>query len=326
MGILFEVSTARNGYYFIVLIIFESMFEEKTLIVVVGPTAVGKTTTSIELAKNWSTEIVSADSRQFYKELTIGTAKPSIAELNEIKHHLIDNLSIHDAYTVNQYEKDALSIINVLFQSKDQVIVTGGSGLYINAICHGIDEMPQVDNSVRKELQVLLETEGIATIRQRLSALDPSYYAMVDINNPQRMLRALEICVGTGMPFSSFLKGKKKSRPFKIIKIGLEMDREQLYNRINLRVDEMIEKGLFEEVKALISMNELNALQTVGYKEIMGYFQGQYDREEAIRLVKRNSRRYAKRQFTWFRKDQQIKWFDSKGSEEIQKYLETSLH
>lgn len=279
------------------------------LIVVVGPTAVGKTSFCIQLAQHFNTEIISADSRQFFQEMAIGTAKPSLEEMNEVKHHFINNLSIHQNYTIADFEKHGLSLLNSLFVQFPLLILTGGSGMYVEALCEGIDAIPAVDSAIRSTLNEAYKTHGITHLQRMLQVQDPDYFDQVDQANPQRLMRALEVCLGTGKPFSSFRKKKTKQRPFNIIKIGLELPREVLYERINQRMDNMVEDGLFDEARRLFPLRHLNALQTVGYKEIFGYLEGQYDKEETIRLLKRNSRRYAKRQMTWFKKDEQILWF-----------------
>lgn len=274
-----------------------------------GPTAVGKTAYSIRLAQHYQTEIISADSRQLYRELTIGTAKPDPEELAAAPHHFVDMLPPEQEYNAGQFERDALSLLAELFQRHQQVVVTGGSGMYVQALCQGIDQMPEVPASLREELNKSLREEGLAPLVEQLKILDPVYFAQVDLQNPQRVLRALEICRHTGRPYSSFRQQNFKERPFHAIKIGLDRPREELYSRIDQRMDAMIAEGLFDEAKRLHPYKELNALQTVGYKEIFDYLEGRYDKEEAIRLLKRNSRRYAKRQLTWFRKDPDFQWF-----------------
>ncbi|MGY6741143.1 MAG: tRNA (adenosine(37)-N6)-dimethylallyltransferase MiaA [Cecembia sp.] len=294
----------------------------KILLVVVGPTAVGKTSLCLKLAKKFNTEIISADSRQFYKETEIGTAKPSPTELQEVPHHFIGHKSIFDSYDVKSFEKDTLKLLESLFELKNMVILTGGSGFFIDVACQGMDEIPDVDPSIRTQLIADFTKKGLAYLQSELSHLDPLYHEQVDLNNPQRLMRALEVCIATGQPYSSFRKKEKVKRPFQVIKIGLKRDREELYQRIDLRMDQMISNGLFEEAAALFSNRHLNALQTVGYSEIFGFLEGKYDKEEAIRLLKRNSRRYAKRQLTWFRKDQDITWFHPDQEKEIIDFVE----
>ncbi|KOF03094.1 tRNA delta(2)-isopentenylpyrophosphate transferase [Roseivirga seohaensis subsp. aquiponti] len=291
------------------------------LICVVGPTAVGKTAQSIILAKNLESEIVSADSRQFYRELEIGTAKPSAEELSTVKHHLINSLSIHDHYDVRKFENDALKILDDIFSTIKTAVMVGGSGLFVDAVCYGLDDLPQVPSELRDELTHELNTNGLQSLVNELMESDPEYCKHADLKNPQRVIRALEVVRSTGKPFSSFRTGKKVDRPFHVIMVGLEMEREKLYERIDLRMDQMIENGLFEEAEKFYTERNLNALQTVGYKEIFGYLAGEYDKEEAIRLLKRNSRRYAKRQMTWFKKNEQVKWFEATDNEGVLKYV-----
>ncbi|WP_290507796.1 tRNA (adenosine(37)-N6)-dimethylallyltransferase MiaA [Algoriphagus sp.] len=296
-----------------------------TLILIVGPTAVGKTELCLNLAKKFNTDIVSCDSRQFYREMEIGTAKPTPQELAEVPHHLINSISIEDPYDVKQFEEDALKILDKLFREKDVVIMTGGSGLFAKVISEGIDEMPEVDPQFRKQLIQEFEEKGITHLQEELKKADPDYYALVDTQNPQRLMRALEIIRGTGKPFSSFRQQKKVERPFRVLKIGLNRERDELYRRIDARMDLMIDEGLFEEAEKLFEKRHLNALQTVGYQEIFGYLEGNYDREEAIRLLKRNSRRYAKRQLTWFKKDAEIQWFKPGELNQIINWIDHQL-
>lgn len=295
------------------------------LIVIVGPTAVGKTSLSIRLAQKYQAEIISADSRQFYKEMEIGTAKPSNIELAAAPHHLVNNLSIAENYSVGQFEKDALMILEKIFMQQPLAIMVGGSGLYVDAVCKGLDEFPEISPEYREDLNRQFEKEGLRFLQQMLEAKDPEYYNLVDKQNPQRLIRALEVILATGKTFTSFRKRKKVQRPFEILKIGLEMDREVIYERINLRMDQMIAQGLFEEAEKLYPRKELNALQTVGYQEIFGHLNGEYDREEAIRLLKRNSRRYAKRQMTWFKRDDNTYWFHPSSLQEIERLIDERL-
>ncbi|MCH7408627.1 tRNA (adenosine(37)-N6)-dimethylallyltransferase MiaA [Belliella sp. DSM 111904] len=297
----------------------------KFLLVIIGPTAVGKTDLCLKLAKKFESEIISCDSRQFFKEMNLGTAKPNETELLSIKHHFIDNLSIHQGYDVKTYEKEVLELLEEKFKSKDVMIMTGGSGLYVDAICKGFDDIPDIDPTIRASLIKLFEIEGIGVLQEKLKAVDPLYYTQVDLNNPQRLMRALEVYEGTGKPFSSFRIRKKVTRPFGIFKVGLTRNRDELYQRIDQRMDEMIEKGLFEEAASLYPFKDLNALQTVGYTEIFGYLAGEYDKEEAIRLLKRNSRRYAKRQMTWFKRDEEITWFEPSQFDEIISYVKDQM-
>jgi tRNA dimethylallyltransferase len=299
--------------------------ENPTLILIVGPTAVGKTDLCLKLAKNFNTEIISCDSRQFYRELSIGTAKPTSLELAEVKHHLIDSVSISEDYDVKKFESDALRILEDLFSEKSLVIMTGGSGLFAKAITDGLDDMPDIPDSFRKKVIRDYQENGLEFLQEELKNTDPEYFSQVDIQNPQRLMRALEVIRGTGKPFSSFRKRKKVERPFRILKIALERDREELYQRIDQRMDQMIVNGLFEEAKQFFEQRHLNSLQTVGYQEIFGYLEGKYDREEAIRLLKRNSRRYAKRQLTWFRKESDYQWFHPDDFEQILKWINIKL-
>lgn len=290
---------------------------KKNLIVLVGPTAIGKTSLSIEIAKNLDSDIISADSRQFFKEMNIGTAKPSAEELKQVPHHLVGHISINQDYNVGKFETEALETLNKIFTQKNTCLLCGGSGLYINAVCNGFDELPEIDTNIRQELNNINQTLGITPLQNKLKELDPIYYDAVDKNNPQRIIRALEVCLSSGKTFSSFRTGKTNNRNFNVFKIGLDMDRGQLYERINLRVDEMINAGLLKEVKSLINHKEKNALQTVGYKELFDYFEGKTNIDTAIELIKQNTRRYAKRQLTWFRKDHEINWFKPNQKEEI---------
>ncbi|POY38375.1 tRNA (adenosine(37)-N6)-dimethylallyltransferase MiaA [Solitalea longa] len=281
----------------------------KKLIVVVGPTAVGKTRTAIELAKHFKTEILSADSRQFFKEISIGTAKPEDAELAEAKHHFINSHSIFDEINAGRFEVEALALLEQLFQKYDTLIMVGGSGLYINALCDGLDDLPKADESLRQQIVERYENEGLSYLQQEVERLDPEYFKQVDVNNPQRLMRALEVCLMTGEPFSTFRTKETKNRPFQIIKIGLNLPREELYQRINHRVDLMVNAGLVEEVQSMEASKHIYALQTVGYTELFDYFEGKHDLQKAIDLIKQNTRRFAKRQITWFNRDKGTHWF-----------------
>ncbi|MGB0879007.1 MAG: tRNA (adenosine(37)-N6)-dimethylallyltransferase MiaA [Polaribacter sp.] len=282
------------------------------LITIVGPTAIGKTALSIQLAKHFNTEIISCDSRQFYKEMTIGTAVPSAEELATVKHHFIQNRSIFDDYNVGQFERDALKKLDELFLKNPIQILVGGSGLYVDAVLKGLDYFPKINSEIRENLQIQLEKNGLQFLQNQLKELDIATYNAIALENPQRVIRALEICIGTGIPYSTFKNKPKSPRHFTSIKIGLNADREILYNRINQRVDTMIENGLLEEAKKLHQHKKLNALQTVGYRELFSFFDGNFTKEVAISEIKKNTRRFAKRQLTWFRKDTEILWFDYK--------------
>jgi len=284
--------------------------KNNTLITVVGPTAIGKTALSIKLAKYFNTEIISCDSRQFYSEMNIGTAVPNINELSEIKHHFIQNLSIHDNYSVGDFERDALQKLDYLFSKHNIVVMVGGSGLYVDAIINGLDKFPDVDISIRKNLTKKLQQNGIESLQNELKSLDIESYNSIAIDNPHRLIRTLEVCVGTGKTFSSFKNKPKESRNFNSIKIGLTSDREILYNRINQRVDLMIDEGLVDEAKTVYPKKQLNALQTVGYRELFEYFDGNCTLNFAISEIKKNTRRFAKRQITWFKRYPEILWFD----------------
>jgi tRNA dimethylallyltransferase len=286
-------------------------FGIKTLLVILGPTASGKTDLAIKLAKRYGTEIISADSRQFFRELSIGTAKPSPEQLAEVKHHFIGHISINDRYSIAGFEQDAIRLLHELFKVHDVVVMCGGSGLYINAVCHGIDEQPDHDPVTRNLLAEMYKMHGISYLQEKLSSLDPDYYQVVDLSNPQRLIRALEVCMLTGEPFSAFRIGTRKKRDFRIVKLGIDISREELIARINLRVDEMIASGLEDEARGCFDQRHLNALNTVGYKEMFAYFDGEISREEAIEKIRINTRRYAKRQMTWFRKDKEITWINA---------------
>ncbi len=298
------------------------MISPKTLIIIAGPTAVGKTDLCVKLAKLLNTEVVSADSRQFYRELAIGTAKPTLEEMDGVKHHFINSHSIQDYYSVGDFERDCLAVLSEIFKRKDVAILTGGSGMFIKIITEGIDEMPEADLEIRQNLAQRLENEGLEVLANELKSLDPIYYQQVDIQNTQRVLRALEVCMATGQPFSSFRKNQKVVRPFKMIKIGLERPREELYARIDKRMDIMLTNGLEAEAKLVMDFREHYALRTVGYREIYEHLDGEYNREEMVRLLKRNSRRYAKRQMTWFKNQDEFQWFDAKDEAEIMRFIE----
>jgi tRNA dimethylallyltransferase len=297
----------------------------RLLVVLAGPTAVGKTSASIEIAKALSCEILSSDSRQFYREMMIGTARPSQEILNIIPHHFIAHLSIHDSYDVSRFETDALHLLERLFVNHRTALMVGGSGLYINAVCQGIDELPDPDDSLRRELKDLLKKEGIGALQQKVKQLDPVYYGQVDLANPNRLLRAVEVSFATGIPYSSLRKNKPKHRNFRIIKIGLQRDRDELNKRINDRVDDMMTGGLMNEVKGLFPFRSLNALNTVGYKELFDHLDGKFTVDQAVEKIKTNTRRFAKRQMTWFRKDQEIRWFHPDEVREIIEYINSFI-
>ena len=283
---------------------------QKKLIVLVGPTAVGKTSVAITLARHFGTEIISADSRQLFKELGIGTAKPSPAELQMARHHFINSHSIHEPYDAAQYGRDALMLIEKLFVQWDQLILCGGSGMYVKAVCEGFDEIPNIPEGIREKLINEYEQHGIEVLQDKMRTLDPEGYPKIDNQNPHRLIRALEVIESTGKSIRSFQKKGRLNHPFSIVKIGLTLPREVLHERIDRRMDDMISQGLFAEAQSLYKFRQINALQTVGYQEIFDYIDGKYDREEAVRLLKRNSRRYAKRQITWFQRDRDVIWTD----------------
>lgn len=280
------------------------------LIAVVGPTAIGKTSLSIALAKHFDTEILSADSRQFFKELQIGTAVPSKAELAAVPHHFIHHKSIHQSYSVGDFEREAISCLDTLFQKHNIVLLVGGSGLYVDSVVKGLDDFPEVDQEIRKGLQHKLEAGGIEVLQEELKQLDPVHYSNVDLENPRRLIRALEISIATKKPYSAYLEARKADRAFKTIYLGIQAPREVIYQRINSRVDAMISNGLVDEAKSLLAHKDLNALQTVGYKELFTYFEGKSTLEFSVSEIKKNTRRFAKRQLTWYRKSNQILWVD----------------
>ncbi len=285
-------------------------FQQPTLICVVGPTAIGKTKLAIEIAKAFNTEILSADSRQFFKEMTIGTAVPSSEELAAAPHHFIQNKNIFEPYSVGDFETEALQLLDRLFSSKNVVVMVGGSGLYVDAVTKGLDEFPKISKKTREQLNSELEEKGLEALQKELIENDPIYYEKVDHQNPHRIIRALEVIRTSGKPYSSFLNQEKKERSFKTLYVGLTADREKTYDRINKRVDIMMEAGLLEEVEKLEPHKNLNALQTVGYRELFDYLKGNSTLEEAVSEIKKNTRRFAKRQNTWFKKNESILWFD----------------
>jgi tRNA dimethylallyltransferase len=297
---------------------------KKTLIVITGPTAVGKTALSVNLAEKLNTEIISADSRQFYLEMNIGTAKPTDEGLQKVKHHFINSLSIQEDYSAGDYEKDALKCIEGLFKNYTELILVGGSGLFIKAVCDGLDRLPPGDNQIREHYENLFREKGLELLQTELKEKDKAYFETVDRQNPRRLIRALEVISLTGKPFSSFRKRKKVTRNFDIIKTGLNLDKELLRKRIDQRVDEMLALGWLEECKKLYPYRNLNALKTVGYNELFNFIDGKTDWDTAVKNIKTNTWHYAKRQLTWFKKDKEIKWFQADKPEEILKYLEIS--
>lgn len=291
------------------------------LIVVAGPTAVGKTALAIDLARRLNAEIISADSRQFFREMNIGTAKPSSSELATVPHHFVNNLSIAEDYDAARFGNDALICLRRIFETKQYAILCGGSGLYIKALIEGFDEIPEVASGIREEIISQYETLGISWLQERLQAEDPEMFRFIDTQNPHRMIRALEVKRGTGKSISAFRTNSRYQHDFEIIKIGLEIPRDELYQRIDYRMDEMIRAGLFDEAKMLYEFRDHNALQTVGYQEIFDYLDGRHDKDEAIRLLKRNSRRYAKRQLTWFKRDTEMRWFHPNEIDNIVEWI-----
>jgi tRNA dimethylallyltransferase len=298
---------------------------QNILLVLLGPTGVGKTEISIDIAGHFGTEIMSCDSRQFYREMAIGTAIPTADQLKKIKHHFIKFLSVNDYYSASLFERDVLTLLPRLFRKNKIVMMAGGSGMYIDAVCNGIDNIPDVDPAIREKYTRKFNEEGLESLRVSLRLLDPEHYKNVDLRNYKRIIRALEICETTGRPYSSFLKKEKSEKDFGIIKIGLERPREELYERINTRVDKMIRLGLEGEARHLHEHKNLNALNTVGYKEFFEYFEGKISKEKAIDLIKRNSRHYAKHQITWWAKDKDIKWFHPEKKQEIIEFISDSL-
>ena len=314
----------------------------KFLVVILGPTAAGKTSLAIEIAKTFNTEIISADSRQFFREMNIGTGKPSAKQLKEVKHHFINSLSVTDDYNVGMFERDAHNVLEKIFNPNTKggntdeeknisgslqgggqtfAVMVGGSGLYINAVCHGFDEMPEVNKEVRANLMALYKENGIDALQSLLKKYDEKYYGRVDVKNPHRLIRAIEVCMVTGKSYAELRKGEKQKRNFTFIKIGLEMEREKLYEKINARVDEMMKQGLLDEVKSLVKYKHLNSLQTIGYLELFDFIEGKTDLSSAVALIKQNTRNFAKRQMTWFKKDKETAWFEPNKKEEIDKYI-----
>lgn len=299
------------------------MSSAKTLIVITGPTAVGKTQLCLDIARHFDIPIINADSRQIYKELSIGTAKPSAEEQQTVKHYFVGTLSLQDYYSASLFESQVMNLLDMLFKTSDYALMAGGSMMYIDAVCDGIDDIPTIDNDTRATMKQRLADEGLEKLCEELQRLDPEYYEIVDRQNPKRVVHALEICTMTGRTYTSFRKREKKERPFHIVKIGLNREREELYNRINTRVDMMMQQGLLQEAETLYPLRDLNALNTVGYKEMFEYINGHWPLDEAVERIKGNTRRYARKQLTWYKKDQQIRWFHPNQKKEIIDYIIT---
>ena len=293
----------------------------KTLVVLLGPTGVGKTELSLQLAELLGSPVINADSRQIYRDIAIGTAAPTEEELARVKHYFVHTLPLDAYYSAAEYEKDVLALLHDLFQTHDTIVLSGGSMMYIDAVCNGIDAIPTVDDETRETLKRRLADEGLEALVEELRQLDPEYYEIVDKQNPRRVVHGLEICLMTGKTYTSFRKREKKERPFRIVKIGLNRDREELYNRINQRVDQMMTDGLLDEAQRLYPMRHMNALNTVGYKEMFAYIDGTWTLEEAVERIKGNTRRYARKQLTWYKKDEQIRWFHPDEIEQIYSYI-----
>ena len=300
-----------------------TMSTKRQLIVVVGPTASGKTDLSIALARHYNAPIISTDSRQVYKGLPIGTAYPSDEQLQAVEHHFIAELELTEEFNCGEYEQRALERLETLFETYDTVVAVGGSGLYVRALCDGMDNLPQADAQLRESLMARLLSDGVEPLAEQLKQLDPEYYEVVDRQNPARVMRALEVCITSGCKYSELRKGERKERDFKIVKVGVTMPREQLYDRVNRRVDLMIDAGLEAEARAVLPYRHCNSLKTVGYSEMFDYFDGEITLEQAVELIKRNTRHYAKRQLTWFRRDADVEWFNPTDKEQIIKYIDS---
>ena len=294
---------------------------DKTLIVITGPTAVGKTRLCIDIAKHFGIPVINADSRQIYKELKIGTACPTEEEMCEVRHYFVGTLSLEDYYSASLYEQQVLALLEEQFKEHDYALMSGGSMMYIDAVCNGIDDIPTIDDETRGTMKRRLQEEGLPKLCEELQRLDPEYYEIVDRQNPKRVVHALEICIMTGRTYTSFRKREKKERPFRIVKIGLNRERGELYERINVRVDHMMQNGLLKEASEMYPHRDLNALNTVGYKELFDYIDGRWPLEEAVERIKGNTRRYARKQLTWFKKDEQMKWFHPDQKEDIINYI-----
>ncbi len=297
----------------------------KTLVVLLGPTAVGKTELSLELAEQLQTSIISADSRQLYADLKIGTAAPTPEQLARIHHHFVGILKLSDYYSAAQYADEVLTLLDTLYQKQDVALMTGGSMMYIDAVCLGMDDIPTIDVETRAKMWQHYDEVGLEGIQRELKLLDPDYYAIVDLKNHKRIIHALEVCYMTGKPFTSFRQRKQTERPFRIIKVGLNRERSELFNRINLRVEQMIQEGMLEEAKKVFPFRDLNSLNTVGYKELFKYLDGEWTLEEAVEKIKRNTRIYAKKQLTWFKKDMSIRWFHPDQRTDIISYINAQL-
>ncbi|MCH5310168.1 MAG: tRNA (adenosine(37)-N6)-dimethylallyltransferase MiaA [Prevotella sp.] len=293
----------------------------KKLIVITGPTAVGKTALCMGIAKRLSIPVINADSRQIYRELSIGTARPTEKQMQEVRHHFVGTLGLEDYYSASLFEQQVLELLEKQFQTGDYALLAGGSMMYIDAVCNGIDDIPTIDDKTRETMKRRLAEEGLEALVEELRKLDPEYWAIVDKQNPRRVVHALEICTMTGQTYTSFRRREKKERPFSIVKIGLNRPREELYERINQRVDQMMADGLLEEAKAMYGRRELNALNTVGYKELFDYLDGRWPLEEAVERIKGNTRRYARKQLTWFKKDEAVRWFHPDDQKEILNYI-----
>lgn len=311
--------------YFFSIVFYNSMTKSNTLIVVVGPTAVGKTALSIKLAQHFNTAIISADSRQFYKEMNIGTAKPSSLELSQAPHYFISSHSISEEYSAGDFEREALTTLSDLFKKNEVVIAVGGSGLFVKALTDGLDNLPKASDEIRSALNLQFKNEGLEPLKKLLEKIDPDYYAKADVDNPQRVIRAIEVYEASGNPISFYLKNEKSDRSFRVITIGLNTDRQDLYDKINLRVDLMMKEGLLDEVKSLQQFRYKPALLTVGYAELFDFLDNKISLSDAVSQIKQNSRRYAKRQITWFKKYGNTVWFEPQDEEKIIQYLEYKL-
>lgn len=294
---------------------------QKTLIVITGPTAVGKTALCLGLARQLGVPIINADSRQIYRELRIGTAAPTEEQLRQVRHYFVGTLSLTDYYSASMYEQDVLRLLPQLFQASDYALMSGGSMMYIDAVCNGIDDIPTVDDATRATLKQRLADEGLPALVEELRRLDPEHYEIVDRQNPRRVVHALEICLMTGRTYTSFRKNERKQRPFRIVKIGLNRDRDELYQRINARVDQMLQQGLLDEARRLLPMRQENALNTVGYKEMFAHLDGTWTLEEAVERMKGNTRRYARKQLTWYKRDPEIAWFHPDQAHDITEHI-----